>query len=1530
MPQNNTIKFFISSTFKDFLKERNALQNFVFPRLKNLCQSKGFSFQPVDLRWGVTEESSEDNKTMDYCLNEVRRCSSDPKPNLLILFGQRYGWGPLPSYLTVDEYNYISGSQKIEKLEQWYIQDKNDIQERYFLKEKKGYDRKEWEAIEKELKEIIQNATIEKKDEKEYERFHTSATEQEIKDALEKQYKANSNNTIVYFRKFKDGQTDDDLTENTKSARDNLQTLEGYLLQEKITSVKKDLVDIDEYKNLSDEYYPLDKDSYGCPEDIPKYLKDFCESIYTEFKSKILDEIDAFNKQLPSPLKIELSEQERFLEEKSQIVIGRNDEVKEIINFVKESKEQYYLLYGKSGSGKTAVMASTIKQLENENILYKFIGTTAHTTSPRDTYEFIYWKITDPNSKNKPSDIDPDDQKFYMQFQAALERYSKGKKLTLFIDAVDQFNSFDSLEIFLSYIPSNVKIVFSVLYDESKTDNDDYITYYKTLEHIKNTDSYKELEPLDQNSNIEILKQWLEKDGRKLSEEQNKLVKKYIENQTPLYLRLMYEIVREWKSSENLDELEKQLAYTNEDKREEELILKFFENVVKKHYVKEELLELTLGLISASKDGLSESELIDLLSNEPEILSLYEREGSSYPKLERFPDSIFSKMYYHIQDIFTEKLIDDEMLINPYHRIIEEVIKEKYYEIEFHAKLADYFKNNNNRHRRTREASWNYFKLNDNINLLLELKNIEVFNTLFDIFPNLTEIVQYSNLLKRTNTTYELDILKEFKKINSNDLSDVTTFYQNFIGIADAKHIYDDIKLVAHSLEKNSNHYISIKYLYYASILNMFTDYNLQEKLDQKVDIYKIEKDILEDISIVNNNKESLKFHGLLIEIYKLYDKSKAIEYIHNLLNNVTNLYDIDRLHLYKILASQYKFIGKNIESINAYQESLEISQKVNGKNSVHNYIIKSNLATIYRNEGNFTKAKEYLLEAINFVESQYGMNDKKLSTLYYGYARLYDVIFLNNIAKAEKYFNLSIKVSKLWKNYQLVFTTLTQLGQLLNFNRRHQKAISVFQDALILSIKEQYISNADNLTKDSFSNIGTIIKLYHDNEDYCTLHKIHKNMLKKYLKTFDKNHWTVIVKKLEMIYNYWQMGYYETPKKMYLKLIPHINKTNIDDTFGYIKELTGTIAEIFDNHIVNQSVPEKIQNLISNFDYNMRIQNFEESYKLIQESIRLIVENNLLSIKNEIDLKYGQVLSELSVTNFNKGDFNKAKPYMEEYYDFLVLNKNFGKNHPNTIQIKELLKQISNVPENNIIGQWDNIKYKIGSELESNPHEVLKLIDSIFENIDSFKFSRQEYLDAMKYLYEAKVIILYRLYDTKEALHYLDEALNISFDINDSVWKDKLLDFKRTIYKNYFSENIGESQIDQQWLNYILLEVDKNNFFDFNDEGTMNFLFSQFLKTLTSNKSNNNANFDSIESYHNQMGLNEEKNNMSYRIGYKVMITDEFDGEEDYEHLNQFRGNVYIIDSLDEDEETYILKDDNNNLIDIGFMDYELQPYVE
>ena len=52
-----SIRLFISSTFSDFVVERNYLQKIIFPKIEDYCAKLGLEFQPVDLRWGVPEEA---------------------------------------------------------------------------------------------------------------------------------------------------------------------------------------------------------------------------------------------------------------------------------------------------------------------------------------------------------------------------------------------------------------------------------------------------------------------------------------------------------------------------------------------------------------------------------------------------------------------------------------------------------------------------------------------------------------------------------------------------------------------------------------------------------------------------------------------------------------------------------------------------------------------------------------------------------------------------------------------------------------------------------------------------------------------------------------------------------------------------------------------------------------------------------------------------------------------------------------------------------------------------------------------------------------------------------------------------------------------------------------------------------------------------------------------------------------------------------------------------------------------------------
>jgi hypothetical protein len=63
-PYGTTIRFFLSSTFADFQTERDVLQELVFPELRTLSAEHGFRLQPIDLRWGVSEEAGTERQTL--------------------------------------------------------------------------------------------------------------------------------------------------------------------------------------------------------------------------------------------------------------------------------------------------------------------------------------------------------------------------------------------------------------------------------------------------------------------------------------------------------------------------------------------------------------------------------------------------------------------------------------------------------------------------------------------------------------------------------------------------------------------------------------------------------------------------------------------------------------------------------------------------------------------------------------------------------------------------------------------------------------------------------------------------------------------------------------------------------------------------------------------------------------------------------------------------------------------------------------------------------------------------------------------------------------------------------------------------------------------------------------------------------------------------------------------------------------------------------------------------------------------------
>jgi hypothetical protein len=238
-----TFRVFVSSTFEDLTAERDALQRDVFPKLRQLCEENGARFQAIDLRWGVREEASLDQQTMEICLREIERCQQTGiKPNFIVLLGERYGWRPLPARIEAQELESIlsaaseDGRRRLLWRENqlaagngWYRRDDNAVDPEYTLRprelrvaadapeEKKKAARereaKEWTGTENSLRDILCSAIARlgwPTDDPRRTKCEVSATHQEILKGLGKT-EEDRKHVFAFFRSENASAEDRDL-----------------------------------------------------------------------------------------------------------------------------------------------------------------------------------------------------------------------------------------------------------------------------------------------------------------------------------------------------------------------------------------------------------------------------------------------------------------------------------------------------------------------------------------------------------------------------------------------------------------------------------------------------------------------------------------------------------------------------------------------------------------------------------------------------------------------------------------------------------------------------------------------------------------------------------------------------------------------------------------------------------------------------------------------------------------------------------------------------------------------------------------------------------------------------------------------------------------------------------------------------------------------------------------------------------------------------------------------------------------------
>lgn len=772
MTTNRTFRIFVSSTFSDFKEERKALQNIVFPKLRELCEKNGCRFQAIDLRWGVSNEAAYDQQAVRICLEEITRCQKvSPKPNFILLLGNRYGWRPLPAEITAAEFEKLLGSipDSDEKvlLEKWYRRDDNAIPPEYCLQPRiteEDRNQENWDKIERTLHTLLKNAAIDTKiPEKDFLKYTASATEQEIIRGVIQVPDA-GDHVFGFFRDI------DDLPVDTNGGNFidlDAQGRPDSVGRDDAERLKKNVLD-----NLGERNVKSYRSSWTGNGITYDHIPKFCDGVYASLEKIILGQIE--NLEIEDDLENEITAHQFFGTERVKHFVGRKDLLRDVSDYLDHGDPAPLAVYGESGSGKTAFIAKCVEEAKYTNpnavIVSRFIGATSSSTNIPLLLESLCTQISRGYSVDT-SDIPKEYGKLVNEFPARLRLATSDKPLIIFLDALNQLTSVDQggrLIWFPPTLPQHVKIIVSAIPGEDLT----------VLKRILPDTNIKKVEPLVNDEGRTLLDSWLDDANRALQPEQrNEVLTNLTRNGLPLYLKMAFEEARRWKS------------YTPDYRLSETIPGIIQENLLKRlssetnHGPK--LVSWSLGYLAASRYGLAEDELIDLIStSNSEVFNEFRQRAFSIDDdVQELPVIIWSRLYFDLEPYFMQRSVYGVPLLTFYHQQLAETIENLFVSGNakiLHVHLADYFSKRSHTERKVDELPWQLEKAEEWTRLKDIISDSGTFQSLITEVKKYELVKYWLSIGNRYNlvTAYVLMLNKKIEDPNRSKVEVAALLHQ--------------------------------------------------------------------------------------------------------------------------------------------------------------------------------------------------------------------------------------------------------------------------------------------------------------------------------------------------------------------------------------------------------------------------------------------------------------------------------------------------------------------------------------------------------------------------------------------------------------------------------------------------------------------------------------------------------------------------------------------------------------------------------
>ncbi|CAC5426735.1 unnamed protein product [Mytilus coruscus] len=665
-PSDKVVRLFIYGT-SEYEHECNRLLETCCRNIKQICKQQGYEFQIVcDSICGIQNEAITDHMTPEIFHQEV----TEKLPldlNFMLLFSPSCGKPSLPRHIPEKEFELIQdkveSSECKQLLSKWYVKDENSVPPKYILQpiathlpeiisqdgSKKMAATRQWKKESESLLEELLSAAEKALSQEEANGLKLSVTHVDVVSDI-----VNSGQLVMKKCLW--------LKPNTTDIKEQeLSTLTDSFRNEKLKTSITDLL-----KDLTTELakqlpagnilsYDTTKHEKGVnPANKVQMVDKMVKGVERKLKQMINEAIK--KRQLysiKSPLYDESLQHLLYCQSKYKNFQGNKDVIERMRKYVLDTSKKtckFRIIHGAPGSGKTFVMSMiaakasewwTKKKRGNIPVIMRFVRLTPGSSNLLDLLQSIIDEIRTIHDREQQAS-----PKGFKEIIAAFEQTlnSTTKTMVILIDGVDQLDPGFNLTKSKFWIPQSIRS--NIRFILSTTDNE----FFSILKEKLPEECF--IPVISTKTDLtSILNHSLMKNKRKLTtSQQDLLMNSFNDGCVPLHLNLCISEALKWTSYMDMSNI--QIKETIKD-----AIHSLFEELEVCHG--QIFVSRALGYLTASKKGLSEAELEDILSCDNAVFYFVAKKGLSEAELKDILSCDNAVFYFVAKKGLSEAELED-------------------------------------------------------------------------------------------------------------------------------------------------------------------------------------------------------------------------------------------------------------------------------------------------------------------------------------------------------------------------------------------------------------------------------------------------------------------------------------------------------------------------------------------------------------------------------------------------------------------------------------------------------------------------------------------------------------------------------------------------------------------------------------------------------------------------------------------------------------------------------------------------------